>query len=514
MRTLSGLFLAVLLAASGLAPAFAQGNAPSPWLLSELGLVQRPAGWEYFGAGTAGSNVKIRLLTGAETDRIMSFLRDLPEDDAEAALAAPIVEYLARLGISPIGHSWLEQTPIGPRLTSSGKRAVPEALLALRGSTIWLMPNPRRAPSPRPVRALQIARNVDADLLLIDFDGSRPRDEAAPAEAPAPPGWDSLGPLPVDRAGLKRGYNLPGEGAAILPKGRTEFSAQLACSNFIYREIQPAGFVEQRYETHSLGLGVRRGVRVAQFPAFEVGGQVQVHRNTGGVLNGFIAGVERGAASVFGSPNAMNPDRFGSDPVKRGYRVVVGGKQRRWDDGAGAGLGDLFLSAKASLRESAKGWPTSTAVRLALNLATGDARFTQGNYLGLGASAQQTLAEWISAFLDLRASVPLDKTDALGLPLKNLVPGGTAGLAIRLRDDTSLGLQLDGDLTPYRNTGMRYFDNHNGALTIGVRRRLKAGDSIMNIQLYGRQNVNLKNLRMEGTSDPDFSIGLRVSVTQ
>src|SRR5262249_44588867 len=118
--------------------------------------------------------------------------------------------------------------------------------------------------------------------------------EPAPPEDAAVPGdrverWQPLGQLPVDQAGAGlRGYVLAAEGAEVAAPGSGRVSVQAVAANNFYREQSGDLLITERFETHTLAVGYRRGFKVGSFPRFELGGQIQLNERDTGFLNGFI----------------------------------------------------------------------------------------------------------------------------------------------------------------------------------------------------------------------------------
>ena len=93
-------------------------------------------------------------------------------------------------------------------------------------------------------------------------------------------GWVPLGPAPVDQAGAgRRGYVLPTEGG-ITAAGTTQVSIHSVAANNFYREENSEFLITQRYETHTLGLDVRRGFKPHGFPTLKSAARCSCTRAT------------------------------------------------------------------------------------------------------------------------------------------------------------------------------------------------------------------------------------------
>src|SRR4029077_13576726 len=110
-------------------------------------------------------------------------------------------------------------------------------------------------------------------------------------------------------------------------------------------------------------------------------------------------------------------------PPPLGMSIVRDGKPLYQAAGTGAGIGDIYLVAKAALVDGrvASGG-TQIAARVAVNIS-GMSQFTEGNFAGAGVSLDRKLAERIAFHGDLRASLSLDRVSTWGLPLSRGVVG-------------------------------------------------------------------------------------------
>jgi len=85
-----------------------------------------------------------------------------------------------------------------------------------------------------------------------------------------------------------------------------------------------------------------------------------------------------------------------------------------------------------------------------------------------------------------------------------------AGPEFKLTANNSLGLQFDGNTTPYQPTGSAAFDESYGSLTIGLSHRIRTTRTPLLVQAYARENLNLP-FRVRWNTDPDFAIGLKIT---
>src|SRR5262245_6059986 len=122
-----------------------------------------------------------------------------------------------------------------------------------------------------------MALSLSALLLLATTTAAQTTQNSSPSNAAALIDefgqWEPLGPIPVDQAGAgRRGYVLPAETAEVAQPGADEISVHTVASNNFYREETSDFLISERYETHTLALGYRRGFKVDGLPRFELGG--------------------------------------------------------------------------------------------------------------------------------------------------------------------------------------------------------------------------------------------------
>jgi hypothetical protein len=325
--------------------------------------------------------------------------------------------------------------------------------------------------------------------------------------------WEPLGLLPVDQAGAGlRGYSLPGESTDVTQPGANQLTVHTVVANNFYREQTTDLLISQRYETHTVALGYRRGFKVGSWPLFELGGQIQLNERDSGFLNGFISSFEGLWSSVTGDTSAKNQLR--TNPARLpplGTFVTRNGRPIYSSAGDGSGFGDVSFIAKALLRDAA---PSSTdmrvAARFAMNLS-GKSDFTEGNFAGIGVSMDKKFRKWAAVHGDVRGSVLLDRVSSWDLPLRRTSFGFSVGPELKLARHTSASLQIDGSTTPYLPTGTMGFDKGYGDITLGVGHRFTVGRHQVLTQGYLRENMNLP-FRVRWNLDPDLSVGLKATI--
>jgi hypothetical protein len=355
--------------------------------------------------------------------------------------------------------------------------------------------------------------SIISGLLLVVLALGQPvfAQDGAPSSGSLDSGhWEPLGQIPVDQAGAgRRGYALAGEGAEVAEPGTSRIAVHTVASNNFFREQTGDFLITQRYETHTLALDIRRGFTTPILPRVELGAQMQVSERDNGFLNGFISGFESLCLSMSGVQSAKTQLRELGTPLPFGAFVTKDGRTIYNGAGGGAGIGDFSFVAKALLLDAAPASSgTRVAARVGLNVS-GASRFAEGNFVGVGASLDKRLLNWVAFHGDVRATVALDRVSNWNLPLKRQTLGFSAGPELRLSRDSSVSVQIDGNTTPYLPTGTTAFDKDYGSITIGLGHRFHAGPTAIVSQIYARENMNLP-FRVRWNTDPDASFGIKI----
>lgn len=316
-------------------------------------------------------------------------------------------------------------------------------------------------------------------------------------------GWAPFGPVPVDQAGAgRRGYALPGESADVTGPQANQVSIHMVGANNFFIEDSGAINISQRSEAHTLAVEYRRGFKKTGWPRFEIGAQIQVTESDSGMLNGFISGFEDLVHAPLRSVKA---------PPPLGMSLVRNGQTMYRTSGEGAGLGDVYVVAKAALRDApATSHAARIAARVAVNIS-GASEFTLGNYVGVGLSLDKKLTEHLALHGDVRTSLTLDSVSTWGLPLTRTAVGFSVGPELRVAENTSLNLQVDGSSSPYQPIGSVALDSGYGDAVLGVNHRFIAGQRQLVTQFYLRENMVLP-FNVRWNADPDFAIGFKITV--
>jgi hypothetical protein len=316
--------------------------------------------------------------------------------------------------------------------------------------------------------------------------------------------WEPIGPVPVDQAGAgRRGYSLAAESAGVAEPRTSQIAFHMVGANNFYVERTDAFQISQRSETHTLAFEYRRGFKAGRLPRFEIGAQIQISETDSGMLNGFISGFEDFVHAPLRSRTTVAP------PL--GTLVVNDGRQIYQSEGAGSGLGDVYLVAKAAILDPpAASRKTRLSARVAVNLS-GTSDFTEGNFVGAGLSLDRKLTGRIALHGDVRASVTMDRVSTWGLPLTRGVAAFSAGPELRLTRATSMNLQWDGSTSPYLPTGTTALDSAYGDVAFGLNHRFIRGRRLFVTQLYARENMILP-FSVRWNTDPDLAVGLKVRI--
>ncbi len=316
--------------------------------------------------------------------------------------------------------------------------------------------------------------------------------------------WEPAGQVPVDQAGSgRRGYALPGESADVLDSGAQQVSIHTVSANDFYVEDRNGVTISQRLEAHSLAVELRRGFKLGRWPRFEVGAQLQFAESDAGMLNGFITGFEDLVhAPLRSKATTLQP---------LGTTVTQNGQLLYQSSGQGSGFGDVYVVAKAMLRDGApSSRDTRVAVRVAANVA-GASQFTLGNFAGAGVSVDKKVYDRLALHGDIRGSYAFDRTSVWALPLKRGVLAFSVGPELQVARNTSINLQFDGSTTPYQPTGSIGLDANYSDVALGVNHRFTRGRHPVVAQFYARENMNMP-FSVRWNTDPDFAVGLKLTI--
>jgi hypothetical protein len=206
----------------------------------------------------------------------------------------------------------------------------------------------------------------------------------------------------------------------------------------------------QRDFTANLDLEMVRTVialRYGVYPNFEVGLSLPIIYTYGGILDGFILGVERHFAPGKERPLRKNQVAGAfTYQVSRGNRVFIQGQ----DDALG--IGDIVLQAKGQLLHEQE-WFPAVSLRAAVKFPSGDAdrAFGSGEFDGsVGVLLQKTLWRF-TFYVNADVTFPGQAFEDVDVSLHPFFLGLLA-IEFRVSRPVSLVLQFRADTRPFHDT--------------------------------------------------------------
>jgi Protein of unknown function (DUF3187) len=207
---------------------------------------------------------------------------------------------------------------------------------------------------------------------------------------------------------------------------------------------------DQQDFTADLDLEMVRTVialRYGVYTNFEVGLSLPIIYTYGGILDGFILGVERHFTP--GKERTLRKNQVAGAftyQVSRGNRVFIQGQ----DDALG--IGDIVLQAKGQLLYEQE-WFPAVSLRAAVKFPSGDAdrAFGSGEFDGsVGVLLQKTLGRF-TFYVNADVTFPGQAFDDVDVSLHPFFLGLFA-IEFRVSRPVSLVLQLRGDTRPFHDT--------------------------------------------------------------
>ena len=275
---------------------------------------------------------------------------------------------------------------------------------------------------------------------------------ALAGEPSAPLAWEEPG-------GLQRLFlQLPFEAPTVARPGTLEAELRLIYSNTILVETAQAAAIDVDLETAQFTGFLRYGVA----DGWELEVALPVTIDYGGFLDGFIQSVE-------GLFNAVNPARANRPRNLCRFRVTYDGRVA-WVDGTDAGLGDIWVGAKAALLEQSGALP-ALALRAALKLPTGRYPIGSGEVDAGGSLVLGWTFAPLALFLEVDGMTPTATLRVLGMATR---PYGAAqaDLAVSPADPLTLHLQLSAATSPLQGTGLSPVDDGVRYLLLGISYRV------------------------------------------
>jgi len=207
---------------------------------------------------------------------------------------------------------------------------------------------------------------------------------------------------------------------------------------------------DQQDFTANLDLEMVRTVIVLRYgvhPNFDVGVTLPIIYTYGGILDGFILGVERHLTP--GKERTLRKNQVNGAftyQVSRGNREFIQGQ----DDALG--IGDIVLQAKGQLLHE-QAWFPAVSLRAAVKFPSGDAdpAFGSGEFDGsVGVLLQKTLGRF-TFYVNADVTFPGQAFEDVDVTLHPFFLGLLA-LEFRVSRPVSLVLQLRADTRPFHDT--------------------------------------------------------------
>jgi len=295
--------------------------------------------------------------------------------------------------------------------------------------------------------------------------------------APRPANAEGFGLFPV------RNFNpvqllflgIPGDRAAVLPKGALDIRTELAETNTILNEQTATSSARLKLETLRSGLFFRYGLT----DKLEVGIEIPAIYEYRGFLNGLISQTER-------LTTGLAPPRQQLENTGFAYNVKQNGQTFFKGTQGAFGQGDITLSSKYQLFKESERMPALSA-RALVKVPTGDStRFLGSGHadVGLGLAAEKTLlARWI-AYANVNGVIPTGRVG--GLSVRPYMTG-LAAVEYLWTKNFSLVAQFDYYSTPFHDTGFAFLDRGVTEVAAGFNYRLR--NNVL-WQVYGVENLD------------------------
>lgn len=268
---------------------------------------------------------------------------------------------------------------------------------------------------------------------------------------------------------------MPGDRAALIPKGALDVRVELAETSSVFRDTSNMYDSSMLLETLRSGLYFRYGLT----DRLEVGLEIPAVHRYRGFMEGVITATERATTGLSPARNALGKSGFVYDFKRNGQPLFNGGE-------GDTGLGDMTLSGKFKLLAEDARLPAVSG-RVALKVPTGDQdRFFGSGHpdFGVGVAVEKTLfSHWV-AYANVNGIFPTG--DVSGLGLKPAMSAMTAVEYLWTRD-FSLVAQFDYYSSPFRRTGTPILDRGVTEVAAGFNYRLR---DRMLWQVYGVENVD------------------------
>jgi len=268
---------------------------------------------------------------------------------------------------------------------------------------------------------------------------------------------------------------MPGDRAAVIPKGALEIRTELAETASVFRDTSGPFSTAMHFETLRTGLFFRYGLT----EKLELGIEVPALHRYRGFLEGAIKTAERATTGIAPARAALGKTGFLYDFKKNGRTLFAG-------QAGDTGLGDITLSGKYQLVADDEQRP-SVSARMAVKVPSGDSgRFFGSGHtdLGIGLAVEQTLVDRWVGYANANGIFATGKVAGLGL---KPAMSGLAGVEYLWTKNFSLVAQFDYYSSPFRTTGSPILDRGVTEVAAGFNYRLREH---LLWQVYGIEGVD------------------------
>jgi hypothetical protein len=298
-----------------------------------------------------------------------------------------------------------------------------------------------------------------------------------PYGPPASIAAEGFGPFPVRNF---QALNLlvlamPGDRAAVIPKGAFDVRLELAETADIARDETNQAVARMKYETLRSGLFLRYGVT----DRLEVAAELPLLYRYRGFMEGAIKSVERATTGMAPARSALQNFGYVFD-VRSGNRTLFSG-----EEGA-LGIGDTSLYGKYQVLTETPSVP-ALSLRIGVKIPTGnETRIFGGGQtdVGIGLALEKAVLSRLIFYGNVNGVFPTGRI--AGLPLQPVI-SGIAALELLASDDLSFTAQFDYYSSPYHGTGTQVLDKGVTEAVFGFSYRLTKN---FLWQVYGIENLD------------------------
>jgi hypothetical protein len=268
---------------------------------------------------------------------------------------------------------------------------------------------------------------------------------------------------------------MPGDRAAVIPKGALDVRVEMAETATIFNDRTPPVTTVMKFEQLRSGLFFRYGLT----DRLEIGLEIPALYRYRGFLGGAITAVERATTGLSPARAQLKNTGFAFNMSRSGQTLFSGG------DGD-LGLGDTTISSKYQMFSGTR-WIPAVSLRLAVKVPTGDAgRFFGSGHtdLGAGLAVEKKVADHWLLHGNLNGIFPTGSVSGL-----TLQPAMSAVAAVEYLWSPALSLEVQFDYysSPFHGTGTPVLDRGVTEAAFGFNYRLR---NHLLWQVYGIENLD------------------------